>query len=88
MWIIAGLGNPGVDYEETRHNYGFLLVEWLCRKWEVRLDKTSPFGVFQDLRRRQEEVVLLKPLTFMNRSGVAVKQVLAHYNALQGMMCD
>ncbi|MCA9449981.1 MAG: aminoacyl-tRNA hydrolase [Candidatus Omnitrophica bacterium] len=81
MWIIAGLGNPGLEYEETRHNYGFLLIERLCRKWEVNLDSTSPFAVYRELRRRQEVVVLIKPLTYMNRSGIAIKQLLAHYNA-------
>ncbi len=81
MWIIAGLGNPGSQYEETRHNYGFLLIEWLCRKWDLTLEGTSPFGVFQEVRRRRERVVLLKPLTYMNRSGIAVKQLMAHFNA-------
>lgn len=80
-WILAGLGNPGERYEETRHNYGFLLVDWLCRKWDVKLDRTFPFGVFQEVRRRGETIILLKPMTYMNRSGTAVKQLMRHYQA-------
>lgn len=81
MWIIAGLGNPGREYEETRHNYGFLLIDQLCRKWGVSLSKTTPHAVFEVVSRSQNKVVLVKPLTYMNRSGLALKELLRHFNA-------
>jgi len=81
VWIIAGLGNPGREYEETRHNYGFLLIDQLCRKWGVSLSKTTPHAVFEVVSRSQNKVVLVKPLTYMNRSGLALKELLRHFNA-------
>ena len=81
MWIIAGLGNPGIEYERTRHNYGFFLVNRLCAKWGTPLSRETPHAVFEVLRRRQEEVVLVKPINYMNRSGFAIREILAHLNA-------
>lgn len=81
MWIIAGLGNPGREYEETRHNYGFLLVDRLCKKWGVGLAQSTPHAVYQEVSRQRQKVVLIKPLTYMNRSGRAITELLRHYNA-------
>ncbi|MBK7493867.1 MAG: aminoacyl-tRNA hydrolase [Candidatus Omnitrophica bacterium] len=75
------MGNPGREYEETRHNYGFLLIDQLCRKWGVSLSKTTPHAVFEVVSRSQNKVVLVKPLTYMNRSGLALKELLRHFNA-------
>lgn len=86
MWVIAGLGNPGVEYERTRHNYGFFLVNRLCAKWGTPLSRTTPHAVFDVLRRRQEEVALVKPINYMNRSGIAVRELLAHLNAAPGQL--
>ncbi len=80
MWIIAGLGNPGGEYEGTRHNYGFLLLDRLCRKWGVGLSRTTPHAVYEVIKRRQSEIALIKPLTFMNRSGLAVRELLRALN--------
>ena len=82
MWIIAGLGNPGIEYERTRHNYGFLLIDRLCRDWGVALSRTTPHAAYEVVRRRGGEVVLIKPLTYMNRSGLAVRELLNHFRAL------
>jgi len=81
VWIIAGLGNPGREYEETRHNYGFLLVDRLCRKWGVGLSASTPHAVYEVLNRLQRKVALVKPLTFMNRSGPAIAELLRHFDA-------
>ncbi|MCG3198159.1 MAG: aminoacyl-tRNA hydrolase [Candidatus Omnitrophica bacterium] len=81
MWVIAGLGNPGAEYQETRHNYGFLLVDRLCRKWGVGLSRTTPHAVYEVVRRRQCEIALLKPLTYMNLSGIAIREILRALSA-------
>ncbi len=77
MWLVVGLGNPGDEYAATRHNAGFMLVERLARAWGVplrgRLFKART-GV---ARRGDEEVLLVLPKTFMNRSGLAVRAALA-----------
>lgn len=75
-FLIVGLGNPGSEYLGTRHNYGFIAVDFLLRK----IDSTSSFTFIEELqsevafgRLSGKPVFLLKPLTFMNRSGVAVR---------------
>jgi len=82
MFLIVGLGNPGRQYAETRHNVGFMMVDYLAgrnnliftdSKWKAKTAKT----VFWD-----EPVVLLKPETFMNLSGTAVAGA-AHFYKLQ-----
>lgn len=75
------MGNPGAEYEETRHNYGFLLVDQLCRKWNVKLTKTAPAAVFDVFQRRRHEVALVKPLSYMNLSGRPIRELLAHFGA-------
>jgi len=75
MFLIAGLGNPGTQYEGTRHNAGFLVVEELARRMgsgSFRKDRDAEIlrGVMNGT-----EVVLVKPTTFMNRSGEAVGRI-------------
>lgn len=79
MHCIAGLGNPGKKYQHTRHNVGFHLVDLLaedCRislssaKWDCEIGKGLLAG---------EEVLLVKPLTYMNRSGLAIARVIDFY---------
>ena len=76
MWLVVGLGNPGDEYEATRHNAGVMLVERVARAWGVeprgRLFKSRTALA----RRGGEEVLLVLPKTFMNRSGTAVKAAL------------
>lgn len=79
MWILVGLGNPGGEYDRTRHNYGFRFIDRLCKDWKVGLSRTTPHAVFEVVRRRRQEIALVKPLTYMNRSGVAVRELLRHF---------
>lgn len=74
MIIIIGLGNPGQQYKNTRHNVGFMAVDEFARKNnfpEFRLDKKS-----NSLISENEDVLLAKPQTFMNNSGKAVQQLI------------
>jgi len=71
-FLIAGLGNPGPNYEETRHNVGFLLVDELARRQGVRLDSGKWDGLFCRASFWGARVFLVKPQTFMNLSGRTV----------------
>lgn len=81
MKIIVGLGNPGKEYEKTRHNIGFMVLEELRKKLEFdefKEDKKKQaaisFGEYHD-----EKIILVKPLTFMNKSGESVQKIVSFY---------
>jgi PTH1 family peptidyl-tRNA hydrolase len=75
--LIVGLGNPGGDYEFTRHNLGFLTVRRLADKLRAKfvLSKTTKGAIAKGMLESQE-VLLLMPMTFMNHSGVAIHQIM------------
>ena len=70
--MIVGLGNPGLKYAGTRHNIGFAVVDVLASRWDVSLTTEKFHGWFGLCQTCGERVALLKPTTFMNRSGRAV----------------
>jgi len=72
LWLIAGLGNPGLTYKGTRHNIGFLVVEELASRGGMSLRGRRKQARYASGRLNEEEVTLIKPLTFMNRSGLSV----------------
>jgi len=74
--LIVGLGNPGAEYENTRHNAGFWFVDRLARQLKISL---APQGKFQGLAGRSGELWLLQPTTFMNRSGQSVAALANFY---------
>jgi len=77
LWLVVGLGNPGDEYAATRHNAGFMLVDRLARAWGVEL-RGRLFKARTALARRGgDEIFLIEPKTFMNRSGSAVREALA-----------
>ena len=79
MYLIAGLGNPTPEYEHTRHNMGFDCIDYLAGKLGVKLKK-SRFGALVGKGEWQgEQVLLVKPLTFMNLSGNAVGPLCRYY---------
>lgn len=71
-YLVAGLGNMGADYEDTRHNIGFLVVDYLAKEFEVEF-KNEQFGDIAEFRHKGRTFVLLKPSTYMNLSGKAVR---------------
>ncbi len=74
MWLIVGLGNPGRRYIKTRHNIGFLVIDKLADRFSVNLKESELFEIGEgDIA--GERVILLKPLTYMNKSGIAVSAV-------------
>jgi PTH1 family peptidyl-tRNA hydrolase len=82
-FLIVGLGNPGPQYEHTRHNAGFWFVERLAQQAGARFKHEQKFhGELSRVVLNDREVVLLKPTTFMNRSGQAVRSV-AHFYRIE-----
>lgn len=79
MYVIAGLGNPGRKYENTRHNMGFITVDRLADKHSIKVDKLKFKGLAGEGRIAGQKVVLLKPQTFMNLSGESVREVMQFY---------
>ncbi len=81
MLFIIGLGNPGDEYIETRHNVGFAIVDTLAKLTETRLDEHRGECIIGWARYHQTTFGLVKPQTYMNNSGIAVKDVLETYNS-------
>ena len=79
MKLIVGLGNPGVKYEFTRHNIGFLILDKVAEKLNTDISKDKFKGKFNKKSYNGEEVVLLKPLTYMNLSGESVLPALKFF---------
>lgn len=78
-YLIVGLGNPGNKYENTRHNAGFLAVDALAEKLDVKIDRLKFKSLCGDARIGSHRVLLMKPSTFMNNSGQAVQEAIQFY---------
>ena len=79
-WLIVGLGNPGKQYERTRHNCGFRAVDMIADKLGCKIDKGKFQGLYGQVTYAGGKLFLLKPQTFMNLSGRSVLQLSAYYN--------
>ena len=79
-WLIVGLGNPGREYERTRHNCGFRAVELLAEKLGCKIDKAKFQGLYGQVNYGEKKLLLLKPLTYMNLSGRSVLQLSAYFH--------
>ena len=78
-FLIVGLGNPGAKYEGTRHNAGFLALDALAGQCDIKVDRLKFKSLCGSGKIGESRVLLLKPSTFMNRSGEAVREVAAFY---------
>lgn len=76
MKLIIGLGNPGKEYEMTRHNCGFMVIDEICNAWNVSCNQTKFKGEYCKTKYKGEDVILLKPTTYMNLSGESVQQFM------------
>lgn len=70
--MIAGLGNPGPDYQNTRHNMGFMALDALAARWKIPLGEDGKYLLLGRGRRRGASIILAKPLAYMNRSGEVI----------------
>jgi PTH1 family peptidyl-tRNA hydrolase len=77
MWLIAGLGNPGPDYQDTRHNLGFMALDALAERWKIPFRESGRHLLLGRGRRRAESILLAKPLSYMNRSGEIIAPLAA-----------
>ncbi|UOE60565.1 aminoacyl-tRNA hydrolase [Priestia filamentosa] len=80
MKVIVGLGNPGKQYEHTRHNIGFMIVDELSDRFNIPLNQTKFNGMFGMGHVQGEKVCLLKPLTYMNLSGESLRPLMDYYD--------
>ena len=69
MYLVAGLGNPGKEYEMTRHNIGFITIDYLADQYNVKVNKLKYKALYGEARIGTEKVLLIKPQTYMNKSG-------------------
>lgn len=79
MKIIVGLGNPGKDYDRTRHNVGFMTIDQLAKTLNVTSPKLKFKALFGEANINGEKVLLVKPQTYMNNSGEAVRELMNYY---------
>ncbi|HLO10631.1 MAG TPA: aminoacyl-tRNA hydrolase [Pseudoneobacillus sp.] len=79
MKLIVGLGNPGKQYEKTRHNVGFDVIDELSDQLNIALDQLKFKGLFGSGFVGTEKVLLLKPLTYMNLSGESIRAVMDYF---------
>lgn len=78
-WIIVGLGNPGSKYQNTRHNIGFITADYIADEKRVKLNKIKFKAAYNILTIGGEKCLLMKPNTYMNLSGDAVKEAATFY---------
>ena len=79
MKLIVGLGNPGDEYEKTRHNMGFQVIDKLLNKWNLNLNKEDFHGAYIKTKLFNEDVIICKPYTYMNLSGQTVMEITHFY---------
>ena len=79
MLLIVGLGNPGKEYENTRHNIGFMILDQFAKKNNVNIDSKKFNGLYTEVLVNNKKVILLKPQSFMNLSGEVVKKFVDYF---------
>lgn len=79
FWLVAGLGNPGLQYEKTRHNAGFMAADRIAEKYGVQFNKRKFDAVYGEFKLGENRVLLMKPQTYMNNSGSAVSGLVNFY---------
>jgi peptidyl-tRNA hydrolase, PTH1 family len=89
--VIFGIGNPGIRYEFTRHNAGFLLLDYLAKKKLLNFQASTGEYLEAAGKLSDQNFVIVKPVTFVNNSGLAAKQIFKKYNLLPEeflVICD
>jgi PTH1 family peptidyl-tRNA hydrolase len=80
MWLVVGLGNPGEEYAKTRHNVGFMLIDLIQKTFPVSPFQQNQWSYLRQANIKNTNVLLVQPQTYMNRSGLAVEEVLQQYD--------
>lgn len=79
MKIVVGLGNPGIEYSKTRHNFGFMFLEYLEEKYKFKINKKKLSSLIGECIINGEKIIFVKPTTYMNLSGNAVVNIKQWY---------
>lgn len=79
MYIIVGLGNPGKKYENTKHNIGFITLDYLADQHDIKINKIKHKALVGEGFISGQKVLLVKPQTYMNLSGNSVREVMEYY---------
>ena len=80
MYLIVGLGNPEEEYEQTRHNTGFHVINKLAKQYQIEITKKKFKGLYGIGEIEKQKVILLKPQTYMNLSGESIQEVVNYYH--------
>jgi len=80
MKLIVGLGNPGSQFDKTKHNIGFEVIDELSERYGAPLNQSKFNGLFSIIHKNGQKFMLLKPLTFMNLSGECIRPIMDYYN--------
>ena len=78
-WLVVGLGNPGKDYVNTRHNAGFIAIDYIAEKLGVKINRARFHALTAEAEIAGARVLFMKPETYMNNSGVAVGEAAGFY---------
>lgn len=79
MYLVTGLGNPGRFYAKTRHNVGFMLVDWMAKEAGNKFELLGNYALTCTTERINKTVILAKPQAYMNSSGFATRQLVDHF---------
>ncbi|MBE7027495.1 MAG: aminoacyl-tRNA hydrolase [Ruminococcaceae bacterium] len=79
MYIIVGIGNPGKKYESTRHNIGFIAIDYMASLFDIKVNKIKHKALIGEGKIDGERVMLVKPQTFVNLSGESVREIADYY---------
>ena len=79
MFLIVGLGNPGIQYENTRHNIGFNVIDNISKEYNIDINREKFKGVYGEGFIANTKVILLMPTTYMNLSGESIREVVDFY---------
>ncbi|WDV45556.1 aminoacyl-tRNA hydrolase [Clostridiaceae bacterium M8S5] len=80
LYAVIGLGNPGSKYSDTKHNVGFNTIDCIAQKYSVKLNKIKFKSVYGETNIEGNKVILVKPQTYMNNSGISVMELLKYTN--------
>ena len=78
-FLVAGLGNPGLQYERTRHNAGFMAIDLLAQRYSCNFSKSKFDAKFEEIKMGNKRILLVKPQTYMNNSGAALSAIAKFY---------
>ncbi|MBE7048093.1 MAG: aminoacyl-tRNA hydrolase [Ruminococcaceae bacterium] len=79
MYVILGIGNPGRQYENTKHNIGFISLDFLSAAWNIPIQKIKHKALIGEGQHKGERVILVKPQTFVNLSGESIGEIMRFY---------